>query len=239
MAMAIPFLTTDQMREVDRAMIDDYGITLLQMMENAGRCLADLARQRFLDGDPCGRQVVVLAGPGGNGGGLVCARRLHNWGAVVRVHLVKPPDAYQGVPSHQLDILRRLPVAIMFGTGDADWRDANLVVDAVIGYSLSDAPRGTAARLIRKANASRVPILALDTPSGLEATTGTVHDPAIKAAATMTLALPKVGLQVGRANVDELYLADIGVPRELYAGPGLNLDVGPIFAQDDIISVDW
>ena len=75
----IPYLTTDQMREVDRAMIEDYYIELIQMMENAGRNLAHLARTRFLGGDPRGQHVVVLAGSGGNGGGgLVCARRLHN-----------------------------------------------------------------------------------------------------------------------------------------------------------------
>ena len=63
----IPFITTDQMREVDRAMIEDYGISLVQMMENAGRNLAQLARSRFLRGDPTGRRILVLAGKGGNG----------------------------------------------------------------------------------------------------------------------------------------------------------------------------
>ena len=79
-------LTTSQMIEVDRAMIEDYHIDLIQMMENAGRNLAHLARERFLHGDPRGQKVVVLAGTGGNGGGaLVCARRLHNYGADARV----------------------------------------------------------------------------------------------------------------------------------------------------------
>ena len=73
----IPYLTTQQMIEVDRVMIEDLLIDLPRMMENAGRNLADLARRRFLDGDPRGKSVVVLAGAGGNGGGaLVCARRL-------------------------------------------------------------------------------------------------------------------------------------------------------------------
>ena len=77
----VPFITTDQMREVDRAMIEDYGISLVQMMENAGRNLAQLARRRFLDGDPRQRHVVVLAGAGGNGGGgLVCARPVYTTG---------------------------------------------------------------------------------------------------------------------------------------------------------------
>jgi NAD(P)H-hydrate epimerase len=81
----VPFITTDQMREVDRAMIEDYGISLIQMMENAGRNLAHLARRRFLGDDPRGRRVVVLAGTGGNGGGgLVCARNLRNGGRMYR-----------------------------------------------------------------------------------------------------------------------------------------------------------
>ncbi len=73
----IPYLTTEQMIEVDRAMIEDFGIELLQMMENAGRALAHLARARFLGDDPLDKRVIVMAGTGGNGGGaLVCARRL-------------------------------------------------------------------------------------------------------------------------------------------------------------------
>jgi len=75
----IPFVTADQMREVDRAMVEDYGISLLQMMENAGRGLAHLARGRFLDGDPRGRRVLVLAGTGGNGGGGTISRASNSW----------------------------------------------------------------------------------------------------------------------------------------------------------------
>ena len=82
----IPYLTTEQMVEVDRVIIEAYKIELIQMMENAGRNLAHLARARFLGGKPTAKTVVVLAGTGGNGGGaLVCARRLHNWGARVQV----------------------------------------------------------------------------------------------------------------------------------------------------------
>jgi len=74
----IPYVTTEQMIEVDRAMREDYRIELIQMMENAGRSLAHLARVRFLDGNPSGKHVVVLAGTGGNAGGaLVCICRLH------------------------------------------------------------------------------------------------------------------------------------------------------------------
>ena len=88
----VPYLTTEQMVEVDRAMIEDFDIDLTRMMENAGRNLAHLARERFLDGDPRGKSVLVLAGPGGNGGGvLVAARRLHGYGTVVGVVAVREP----------------------------------------------------------------------------------------------------------------------------------------------------
>ena len=83
-AEEIPFLTTRQMIEVDRLMTAEYGIDLVRMMENAGRNLARLAVDRFFDGDPSGKRVTVLAGTGGNGGGvLVAARRLHAWGACI------------------------------------------------------------------------------------------------------------------------------------------------------------
>jgi NAD(P)H-hydrate epimerase len=102
---------------------------------------------------------------------------------------------------------------------------------------LQGAPRAAAADLIRWANRQRAPVLALDAPSGVDTTTGTVHDPAIQATATMTLALPKEGLRAAgvREHVGELYLADISVPPALYAGPGLGVDVGPIFAQSEIV----
>jgi len=233
------------MREVDRAMIEDYHIALIQMMENAGRNLAHLARKRFLEGNPRGKNVVILAGSGGNGGGgLVCARRLHNWGATVRVITTKPKAYFKGIPAHQLDILYRMQVSILSVGSEPDWKNKefqnnpiDLIVDAVIGYSLAGAPQGTAAWLITWANSQKAPILSLDTPSGLDPANGTVYNPAIQATATLTLALPKKGLQAASVEdyVGELYLADISVPPGLYSRPGLELTVGPIFAENEII----
>ncbi len=235
-----PFLSTQQMREVDRAMVEDYEISLLQMMENAGRCLADLARSRFLGGDPRGRRVLVLAGTGGNGGGgLVCARRLHNWGATVRVLITTGSHLLGEVPRHQHSILERMGLEIDAAGDETELPDGDLVVDALIGYSLSGAPSGVAASLIRGTNSQTAPVLSLDVPSGVDTTAGTVYDPSVRATATMTLALPKEGLQMTEAReaVGELYLADISVPPSLYAGPGLGLDVGPLFHAADVIRV--
>jgi len=234
----VPYITTDQMREVDRAMIEDYHIELIQMMENAGRNLAHLARERFLDSSPQGKNVVVLAGTGGNGGGaLVCARRLHNYGSRVTVYATKPDAQFTPVSAHQLDVLHRMGISVLLADAIGDAAAPALIVDGVIGYTLSGKPRGTAADLIHWANNANIPILSLDAPSGVDTTTGTVFDPAIKATATMTLALPKEGLQAAGVedNVGELYLADISVPPELYASPALGLEVLPIFSESDII----
>ena len=234
----IPSITTDQMREVDRAMVEEYGILLVQMMENARLTLAHLARARFLNGDPRGRRVLVLAGTGGNGGGgLVCARRLHNWGANVHVVTTALPSVFKGVPGNQLGILRQMDISFTPDQEDQGLTAADLIVDAIIGYSLRGAPTGVAARLIRAANAHGAPILSLDIPSGIDAATGTVHDPSVRAVATLTLALPKIGLHAPAAipYVGELYLGDISVPPRLYANPALGLMVSPIFAKEDIV----
>lgn len=231
----LPALSTDQMREVDRLMIEDYHIQLIQMMENAGRNLALLAR-RMLDGDVADRPIVVLAGRGNNGGGgLVAARHLLNWGAWVQLLLTHRPEAYEGVPGHQLSILRAMDAPLAWAEEGWELPPADLIVDALIGYGLRDNPRGTAANLIALANSSVAPILSLDAPSGLDTASGQLYEPFIRAQATMTLALPKSGLLPHSASraVGQLYLADISVPPELYSR--LGLDVPPLFAGDTVL----
>ena len=234
--LTIPALTTDQMREVDRAMIQDIGITLTQMMENAGRHLAALARREAkLGGNVEGKRIVVLAGRGNNGGGgLVTARRLTNWGAQVCVVLAASLNEYRDVPAHQLAILQKMGVEIFHV---ATLPPADLILDCLIGYGLSGAPQGTIADLMRAANASGTLIISLDTPSGLDTTTGEVFDPCIHANATLTLALPKVGLltESARAVVGELYVGDLSVPTRVYAAMGLQ--VPNIFAEHEIVHI--
>jgi NAD(P)H-hydrate epimerase len=166
---------------------------------------------------------------------MTAARRLHNWGAKVVIVLTKPADELRGIPAHQFDILQRLQIPVLETTSLSS--SPELVLDAIIGYSLRGAPRGTAADLIRWANNQSVPILALDTPSGLDVSSGTAYDPTVRAAATMTLALPKKGLlnPQAAAYIGDLYLADIGVPPELYGRMGIA--VPPLFAGSDLIRV--
>ena len=239
--MILPALTTDQMREVDRLMAEEFGIQLVQMMENAGRNLALLAGRILSDEDETDalqdRPIVVLAGRGNNGGGgLAAARHLLNWGAWVQIVLTHPPGEFpEGVTRDQLSTLRRMDAPLAWADEGWELPPADLVIDALIGYGLSGHPRGRAADLIQLANSSVAPILSLDAPSGLDTTSGRLCDPHIAASVTMTLALPKQGLlqPQARAASGQLFLADIGVPPTLYER--LNLVVPPLFARDTVL----
>jgi len=219
----VPALTAAQMREVDRIAVEEFGLGILQMMENAGRSLALNVIEMLGRASGC---VAVLAGSGGNGGGgLCCARHLHNRGIAVRVVLSKAPEGLRGAARAQLGVLRAAglePVALE-QTAEVI-AEADLAVDALVGYSLRGAPRGRVAALIGACNQQSRRTLSLDVPSGLDATSGETPGAVVRPERTLTLALPKTGL--ARAPGD-LYLADIGIPPEVYARLGLSFE--PVF----------
>jgi NAD(P)H-hydrate epimerase len=232
----MPSVTASQMREIDRLAEQVFHLDLLQMMENAGRALARLARQQFLSKGLQGARILVLAGPGGNGGGgMAAARRLHIWGANPTIILGASRQQLKPVPARQLASLEALDIPI-HGPSHA-FMESDLILDALLGYSVSKNPREPMASLIRKANNSRAPILALDLPSGLDPDSGQAHDPTIRARATLTLALPKAGLfeEHARSYVGGLWLADISIPAELYQR--LGIVIPPLFATDDLIQL--
>jgi NAD(P)H-hydrate epimerase len=237
--LRIPVVNTAEMREVDRLMIEKYGIQLLQMMENAGRNLAELAR-RFLGGSVYGARVIITAGKGNNGGGgLVAARHLYDWGAKITV-LLRTKEL-SGVPELQWRILENFPLEKKIAEDALKYLSNNqgdLIIDAMIGYSLAGNPRGWTATMIEKINSLSIPIIALDVPSGLDATTGEIYNPCVRALATMTLALPKTGLVKPEVKkvVGSLYLADIGVPDFLYKE--MEIAITPLFLNDSIIKLN-
>jgi NAD(P)H-hydrate epimerase len=235
----LPEVDTATMIEVDRLMMEEYQINLFQMMENAGRCLAVLAREIALDGAPEDKRVVVLAGDGGNGGGaLTAARRLATWGAKVCVVTAQGRDRMADVPKAQLDIVLGLDNVVEMSVGEIGV-PVDVILDGLIGYSLKGAPRGPAARLIEWANKHLAPTLALDVPSGYDASDGNIYEPAIQAAATLTIALPKLGMQTKAAasHIGALYCADISVPPQLYQYLTPRLDLAHIFRRSDILCV--
>jgi len=225
------------MAQVDRRAAHGYGIGLIQMMELAGRNLAEEARQ-MLGGSVAGRKVVVLCGTGNNGGGgMVAARNLHGWGARVQVVLTGSEAVLKAVPKRQWRIVRRIGLGVRPKGGPGPGRP-DMVIDAIFGYGFRGKPRPRAARWIEWANSEGCPILALDLPSGLDATTGIPSTPCVQATATLTLALPKTGLwaRQAAAHVGEMFLADIGVPPEVYRD--LGLEVGSPFASGSIIRLE-
>jgi NAD(P)H-hydrate epimerase len=224
------------MAEVDRITVEELGFDVLQVMEIAGRAVALFARD-MLGGDPRGKRVLLLCGTGGNGGdGMVAARHLANWGAEVEIALSSRPE--RGPALHQVSIIERLGLPIHERGSLTPLPDADLIVDALLGFSLSGAPRGESARLIRLANEHEAPILAIDLSSGMDATTGECFEPTVQATATLTLGLPKTGFfaEIARKSLGKLVVADIGIPTEAYRRAGVT--IAPWFAQDPLISME-
>ena len=222
----VPAVDADQMREIDRIAMEETGPNLFQMMENAGRNLAQLAidvlADRWQDAT-----ILVLAGSGGNGGGGICAaRHLANRHARVTLCLADP-SKLEGVPAFQRTILKSTSAREISVDRIQD-EHPDLVLDALIGYGLQSAPSGHVADLIEWTTLSAAQVLALDIPSGVAATIGATPGVFVNARWTMTLALPKKGLRPQVTG--KLYLADIGIPPAVYQRIGV--EYVPPFGRD-------
>ena len=245
-ARDLPAISADQMREVDRLAIEDAGLSLLQMMENAGRSLAQVTRDSAAPADPEGAgEILVLAGRGNNGGGaLAAARHLRNWGFDPQVVLVSPPGQLGEAAAAQHQILHRDGLRATWpGASEFDAHfpamlaDAAAVIDGLVGYGLRGPLQGDVALIVDAVLDQAPPnVISLDVPSGVEASSGDVYSTAMVATTTMTLALPKAGLIEGdaAAAVGELLLADIGIPRYVYERMDLLVDP-ELFAEGPVV----
>lgn len=220
-------VTAEEMRDVDRVVVEEYGLSLLQMMEQAGRGLAHEALDFDRDGP-----VVVLAGGGGNGGGgLACARHLANREISVTVVLDRDPAALEGVVASQCELLERMGVLIR--TDTAGVATPALVIDALVGYGLKGPLRGSSQELVRWAEDAKSTVLSLDVPSGIDATTGEEPGDTIHPTRTFTLALPKTGLC---KMPSKLVLGDISVPAAVY--DTLAIPYTPPFGHEFSVTLD-
>lgn len=222
-----PVVDEARMREIDRIMIEDLRIDLMQMMENAGRSLAHVALHRFVP-----RSVVVFAGAGGNGGGgLAAARHLNNHGVSVHVHLTKPSISLSPAAARQCEILRLSGVIV--DEPMAPLQTGDLIIDAMIGYSLRGNPTGEVASVIAWMSATSAPVLSLDVPAGFSAASGKLSAPHVSANATLTLATLKTDLIDCQATGD-LLVADIGVPGHIFDRWGATR---PPFGKEWIVEI--
>jgi NAD(P)H-hydrate epimerase len=231
----IPAVTASQMAEVDRIMAATFGVEPVQLMEHAGYGVATFTRMLFQDFDVLDQSVLVLAGSGGNGGdALVAARLLAGWGARVTVVLSRPDTDLQGLPAAHLRAVRALGVDVLDGTTVDALPEAAVLIDGLLGAGAVNAPTGTVARLVDLANGHDSYLLAIDVPSGMNATTGEAHDPCIVASGTLTLGLPKTGLVTDEAIelTGSLVLIDIGIPPAAYREIGVTV-------PDDLFSATW
>jgi len=201
-------LTAIQMAEADRLTVAS-GISEIELMENAGRPVAQAIMQRWTP-----RPVIVLCGPGSNGGdGFVAARRLTEADWPVRVASLVPRDQLRGSAAHHAALWRGPVESMTPKTLDG----AELVVDAIFGAGLSRSVEGAASDTLTAAAARELAIVAVDVPSGLMGNSG-LNLGAVAAVLTVTCFRKKPGhlLLPGRALCGELVVADIGTPASVF-----------------------
>ncbi len=202
----LSYFTTEEMLALENLACDKYGVSVNQMMQQAGRSLHD-----FVVGElPDVKKILVLAGNGNNGGdAIVAGEMLTESGYEVTALRVDAP----------------------FEEG-FDFFPFDLIIDGLFGFSLKGNPRPPMDKIIEQINCSKVPILAVDVPSGMEVYTGKIMKPTIKATYTLTLGMPKKGLDENSGYVGEVYLGNLGILPEAYCEKGIEM---PDFSEKNYI----
>lgn len=210
--------TAAQMRALDKAALDDYGVPGLLLMENAALRVVDVLAQRYA---PLrGKRIAIVCGKGNNGGdGLAVARHLHaRFGVRIDVLLAASPDEFQGdaLANYAMAQKYGVPIKPFAERGDALTR-ADVVVDALLGTGIQGGVIGDMAQVIETVNAAARPIVAVDVPSGLDADTGRVGGACVCAHVTVTFALAKIGMLdfPGTTYAGDIVVADICLPPAL------------------------
>jgi ADP-dependent NAD(P)H-hydrate dehydratase / NAD(P)H-hydrate epimerase len=224
----VQLMTSEEMAALDSRAATEYGVSTLTLMEAAGRRVFEVASRLISAAPSSGTpRVAVVAGKGSNGGdGLVAARLMHEAGwSVIVILLARDPDV-SGDAGNNLLRARKAGVDIsnLDSTGAAGLRgtfaNATVIIDGLFGTGFRGPAVGLPAKAMEAMNASGRPILAIDIPSGVQGDTGALDGQAVRATATVTLGLPKVGLVLGSGAgyAGKIWVADIGHPRRLLDG---------------------
>ena len=213
-------VTASEMAQMDRRTIEEVGIPGVVLMENAARGAASFYQE--VVPDLLKRRITVVAGTGNNAGdGFVLARIFHDKGAQVRVVCLRSPEKLRGDALINFKILEKIHVPIFVwdetAEFDAQWRwirESGAVIDAILGTGLNSEVRGLYRQVIEAMNGLSIPILAVDIPSGIDATTGKILGAAPRCHATATFGFPKVGqlMDAGGVHTGRLSVVDIGIP---------------------------
>ena len=237
-------LNAAQMRDADRLTIEEIGIPSMVLMENAGRQVVAALEAAYEDLSD--KQVAVLCGPGNNGGdGFVVARTLYQRGVAVSVFVIATLAAIKGDARLNVAILGRLGLTVVEITDEQAWdlhfseiSQCDLIVDAIFGTGLKSPLSGMMETVAADVNASGIPVVAIDLPSGLSADRPEPIGECIRAALTVTLAAPKLPLVLppGEAQAGSIVVADIGIPPEVVDGlEGPRLELLTREAMRDIV----
>ena len=213
-------LSRSQVREIDRLAIEQYHIPGIVLMENAAVGASNVACE-MLKQHPNGPALLICGGGNNGGDGLAIARHLHNRRVKVHIALTIDPAGYKGDAKINWEIARamNLPAGPFEATMIKQVKP-QLIVDAIFGTGLDRAPRDPFAEIARAINASGVPILAIDVPSGLDCDTGKpLGAECIRSSRTVTFVAEKIGFAHSEARpyLGQATVADIGCPRELIA----------------------
>ncbi|MBS3772112.1 MAG: NAD(P)H-hydrate dehydratase [Bacteroidales bacterium] len=210
----------NQMRDLDRRAMEEYGIVQELLMENAGQAayftiLKEFGIER--------KHFVVFCGSGNNGGdGLVVARKLHSNGAEVTVIMLGDRSKFKGAAKQNLDIAEKLQIRII------EWKDASeakrsvqnadALIDAIFGTGIDREVEGKYRDAIELINSAKKTVFSIDIPSGVNGDTGQVMGTAVNADHTTTFGLPKAGnlLYPGFERGGKLYVTHISFPPDLY-----------------------
>jgi NAD(P)H-hydrate epimerase len=219
-------LTREQVRELDRRAIEEFGVPGVVLMENAGRGMAELLRSLGING-----LVLICCGKGNNGGdGFVMARHLDNAGVRVRVLVFCDPGQLGGdaAINQRIVVASGIPLEVFAGPALEEERlqreltDADWIVDALFGSGLRGAVQPPFDRIIAAINAATARVFAVDIPSGLDCDTGQPLGVAVRAHHTATVAGLKKGFREPSAAVwlGQVHVIDMGAPRALLARMG-------------------
>lgn len=217
-------IASKEMRALDLN-AEYFGVSRLQLMENAGRSVATEIASRF---KPNKTNVAVFCGIGGNGGdGFVAARHLLSYGFKVEVILAgKPIDTVDDAASKNWQALQPLEGIIksheVYDSSLIPDIKADVTVDALLGIGLKGSLRPPILQLVKKINAMKTFRVAVDIPTGIDSDTGEVLGEAVKADLTVTFHKVKPGLEKAKKYTGEIIVKDIGLPHEFesFAGPG-------------------
>lgn len=234
-------LNAEEMRNIDRRATERFGIPSIVLMENAALAVVDAIAEHYPDID----RAAIFCGTGANGGdGLAIARHLENRGVVPVVLIAGDRTRFAGDARTNFSICERLGIPMYDVEGDveaalAHAADADIVIDAIFGTGLNRPPDGAYAEVIRAIAELRLPVVAVDLPSGLNASSPEPYDPCIQAEVTVTFAAPKVChvFDPAATYCGEVIVADISIPEAAVEDENVRLsvtatrDVAPLFAS--------